>query len=427
MKDQYPVNVHFPTAAWQDIVVSEGDKRILRELAKRIAALAQRPIEEKKRKLWTAHNDLEPTRPLIFCDPENGWLEIITDDQNRCEGAFARQWEDLLLKELFWGESLKDDRVITGIFNVPYVATETDWGMHEEIVGGEDRHAYTWIPPLKKDYSNRGDLKFPEIIVDYEKSDRLLEIARDVFDGILEVRRNNVWWWTLGMTWTLVNLRGLEQIMYDMYDYPNELHELMSILRDGHLAKLDFLEKNGLLFLNNDGTYIGSGGFGWTKQLPAADFDGKVRLCDMWGFGESQETNVVSAEMFEEFIFPYQKPVLERFGLLAYGCCEVMNRRWHIVSRLKNLRRVSVSPWADVDIMAENLGGDYVYSYKPNPTYLAVDEIDADFIRKALRDVMRRTRDCRVEIIMKDNNTIHNNPRNVTEWVRIAKEEAENL
>ena len=90
----------------------------------------------------------------------------------------------------------------------------------------------------------------------------------------LTVRLKTCWWWTLGMTWTLVNLRGLEQIMFDMVDNPDGLHRLMAFLRDGHLAKLDYLERNGLLSLNNDGTYVGSGGFGWTHELPAAGFDG---------------------------------------------------------------------------------------------------------------------------------------------------------
>ena len=71
---------------------------------------------------------------------------------------------------------------------------------------------------------------------------------------------------------------------------------------------LDFLETNGLLSLNTEGAYVGSGGFGWTTSLPQADYDpDHVRTIDMWGFAESQETVAVSAQMFEEFIFPYQK------------------------------------------------------------------------------------------------------------------------
>ena len=39
---------------------------------------------------------------------------------------------------------------------------------------------------------------------------------------------------------------------------------------------------------------------------------------------------------------------------------------------------------------------------------------------------MKTNQNCRVEIIMKDNHTLANNPENATEWCRIAKKDAEN-
>ena len=75
-----------------------------------------------------------------------------------------------------------------------------------------------------------------------------------------------------------------------------------------------------------------------------------------------------------------------------------------------------MSPWANIETMAENLGADYVYSLKPNPADLAAAEIDEDKIRKDLRRAIELTRGCRVEIIMKDNHTIGNNPENVKKW-----------
>jgi hypothetical protein len=146
----------------------------------------------------------------------------------------------------------------------------------------------------------------------------------------------------------------------------------------------------------------------------------------MWGFAESQETIGVSPEMFAEFVFPYQLPLLERFGLNCYGCCEPVDARWKYLKSIPNLRRVSVSAWADVDVMAEALGNRYVLSSKPNPAYLAIPEMDEAYIRTSLRDFIRRTRDNRVEIIMKDNNTLGKNPNNAFNWCRIAKEEAMN-
>jgi len=409
-----------------DIAISAKDRGVLVTLAERVAACAADPINDVKRDLWYRHNALEPTRPVIFCDPENGWGEIITERDLACEGDLARTWEMTLQKELFWGESMGDDRVVTGIFDVPHVYEESDWGMHETIMGGQDGGSYVWDPPLKNWDEDFGRLRFPYITVDHEATDRLYSLANDLFNGALDVRVGNPWWWTLGMTWTLVNLRGLMRIMYDCFDYPVELKRLMAFLRDGTLAKLDYLERDGLLRLNNDGTYVGSGGFGWTRELPAAGGrKGCVRTADMWGFCESQETSTWSPEMFGEFIFPYQLPILERFGLNCYGCCEPLDKRWDIVRRIPRLRRVSVSPWADAAVMAEMLGSEYIYSLKPIPTDIAVGIIDEGRIRKNLRRVIGTCRGTRLEIVMKDNHTIGKNPDNVIRWCAIAREEAE--
>ena len=106
------------------------------------------------------------------------------------------------------------------------------------------------------------------------------------------------------MTSDLIMLRGFEQALYDMPDNPKGLHRLMAFLRDENLANLDFLQENALLSLNNGGDFIGTGGYGWSSELPAAGFDGlRVRTQDMWGFCESQETMGVSPKQFEEFVF----------------------------------------------------------------------------------------------------------------------------
>jgi hypothetical protein len=414
------------TATQAKYSLDQHDLLILRDLAKQVAELAARPIEQEKRDLWYQHNALEPTRPLVFCDPENGWNEILTPDTLQCEGGLARAWEWHLRREVFWGAQMRDDKVIEPVFNVGHVYTETDWGLRETRIGGEGGGAWRWEAPLKS-YDDMDKLRFPQMTVDYEATQELLQLAEETFGDILQVRLKTVWWWSLGLTQTLVYLRGLEQIMYDMVDCPDELHRLMAFLRDGHKARLDFLEQNGLLFLNNDGTYVGSGGFGWTDELPQPDFSGHVRPMDMWGFAESQETVGISASMFEEFIFPYQLSLLERFGLNCYGCCEPLDSRWHVVERFPRLRRVSMSPWANVEVMAERLGNRYIFSWKPHPGVLAADTFDEEFVRQTLRQGLRalKRNDCRVEIIMKDCHTIRHAPQRVIRWVQIAKEEAE--
>jgi hypothetical protein len=97
------------------------------------------------------------------------------------------------------------------------------------------------------------------------------------------------------------------------------------------------------------------------------------------------------------------------------------------MKEIPNLRRVSVSPWADIGGMAEKLEDQYIFSMKPRPTDLAMTGFDEERIRIELRDAFQKTRDCRVEVIMKDNHTIRNDPRRVVRWVQIAREEAEDL
>ena len=213
-----------------------------------------------------------------------------------------------------------------------------------------------------------------------------------------------------------------------MYDYPDGVHSLMGFLRDGYLKKLDFLEENGLLALNTGGTYVGSGGFGWTEQLPAEGFNsGKVRTLDMWGFTESQETVGIAPAMFEEFIFPYQLDIMKRFGLTCYGCCEPLDIRWDVVRKFPALRRISTSPWASRERMSELLGKDYVMSLKPMPTPLAMAVMDEDEVRQTIKDDLGKTRDNHVEYMMKDNHTLGRNPRNATRWVEMVREEIDRL
>ena len=415
---------HSPSVAAEILPACEIE--ILRELAHRVAELASRDIEREKRELWYAHNSLHNVRPMIFCDPENGWHEIIRQEDFRCRTPLGRHWEWVLRREIVWGDFIRDDRVVTGVFDVGYEATETGWGVDERRIGGEGGGAYTWDPPIK-DLSDLSALRYPEISVDFAATERLLDCAREVFSDILQVRLHHYWVWSVGLTLTLVKLRGLEQMMVDMIENPEGLHRLMAFLRDGTVARLEYLEREGLLCLNNGGEYVGSGGFGWTRELPQPDFTGTVRLKDLWGMAESQETVSVSPAMFGEFVFPYQLPILERFGLNCYGCCEPVDSRWHIIRQVPNLRRVSVSPWCNVGAMAEHLQDRYILSLKPNPAYLGSRVFEEDAARNELREKLSRARGCRVEIIMKDCHTIGGDPQRVRRWVEIAREESERV
>ncbi len=410
----------FCAGAPGQVRVEPKDRQVLRRLAERVAGLAARPLEREKRELWRRHNDLEAVRPPVFCDPENGWNEIITGGELSCRGDLARRWEMVLRKEIFWAEQLQDDKVIEPYFDLGYTCGEEDWGFRVEQRGG-DGGAYAWEPVIREE-ADLEKLHAPTLPIDRETTQATVQTARETFGDLLQVRLTGVWWWSLGMTLDLALLRGLEGIMLDMIDRPALVHRLMSILRDGYLRKLDRLEAGGLLASNTD-RYVGSGGFGYTAQLPGRD--GPARTAQMWGFAESQETVGISPQMFAEFVLPYQLPLLERFGLNCYGCCEPLDARWQVVRQIPRLRRVSVSPWANLPKMAAQLEDRYILSYKAPPSDLAFPQLHEQVVRQRLRGALEAARGCRVELIMKDNHTLGGNPQNAIRWVRIARQEAE--
>lgn len=406
--------------------ISPNDRQILRELAARVAELAGRPCEKEKAELWRAHNQLEPTRPVIFCDPEIGWQEIILTADLHCQDPYLQQIEWQLRREIFWASQMNDDRVTNAYLPLPLIHAETDWGVHEVRHGGENGGSYIWEAPIKTP-ADIIKLHTPHIRIDFAASHERIALLNDLFGDLLPVREKNSWWWTLGLSDLLARFRGLEQMMFDMIDAPDLLHAMMAHLSNGTLHMLDELERFGLLSTNHEGDYVGSGGFGWTDELPQADFTGQARTRDMWGFCESQETVSISPKMFAEFILPYQIPILNRFGLTCYGCCEPVDKRWRYIQQIPNLRRVSVSPWADRVKMAGYLEDRYVYSLKPNPSDFAAAQFDEQAVRMNLRQDLEAMRGCRVEIILKDVTTIRNEPQRLIRWVQIVREEIENF
>jgi hypothetical protein len=182
-----------------------------------------------------------------------------------------------------------------------------------------------------------------------------------------------------------------------------------------------------VLSLNNNKGRIGPGGEGFTDELPQPDFDGvHVRAKDVWGTASTQIFVDVSPAMHEEFALQYESRLLTRFGLSCYGCCEPLHHKVEITKRhLPNLRRISMSPWANVAVGAAAVGKDLIFSYKPNPAIMAGETWDLAQVRADLRHVFEVTRGCCVEVLMKDLHTCHGHPERMWEWTRVARELAE--
>lgn len=410
---------------WGTRMFSRNDTEILRKLASRAREISELPIMREREKLWTDLNDLRGTKPMVLVSPEGAWKEIDKLFELKCSDKTAREFEHSLKRRIYQHEQICDDSVFDSSFNIGWRTSNNGFGVElKNDVSGVDGGAYKHIPPITNIKEGLKKLHFREISVNRDTTYELVDNAEKAFGDILNVRIHGGHFWTTGLTIVAIAMIGLEELMLYMFDAPDELKALMKFLSDEMSNYMDQLEKLGILSYNNTNESIGSGNLGFTSDLPSYKnpVKGPVKFKHLWGFCESQETVGVSPEMFGEFIFPYQKPLMERFGLTYYGCCEPVESRFDYLRDMKNLRCISVSPWSDIEKCAEAYGRNYVLCRKPNPGLVCV-EFAEDEIRKEFRKTLKAASALNLMFILKDTHTISNQPDRFRRWVEIAREE----
>lgn len=408
-------------------VLTAAERARLRDLAQRVAELAAEPGQEEKRRLWYRLNALEPTRPLLLAFPEDSWGELLPPKETVTIADPGWQQLEWLLKHfLYRHEFIDDDLVVEPCLYVPVQIKTGDWGIEPARVHRpeEANGAYAWTPPLQE-LADIDKLHPATLEVDWPATQRRLGVLGEVVGDILPVQHH-----CASSTFCLIDvaahLRGAQQLMLDMYDNPAWVHRLMAFLASEEMRKRQFLEAKGLLTLNNRNHYIAAGAIGYTDELPAAGFDGKrVRLKDLWVHAAAQAASEIGPVQHEEFILEHELPILEQGGLVAYGCCEPYTCKFDMLKRrVPKLRRVSISPWCDLEAAAEALADKCILSWKPNPAML-VGAFSPERIRTYIREALEKTRGCRLEISLKDTITLDREPQRLHTWLRLAREEIE--
>lgn len=406
--------------------LSDSEKDYVRSLANRVREIAELPIQEERRKLWYDHCELKSKRPMLAIFPEQSWDEILPGESLKVTDPYWRQWEWYLRSLIYRHESLKDDIAIEPVIYINRRRSHTGWGIEATWNAPDSKSgAASWNPPIQEPDDIK-KLRKPELM-DLEINERTeFETVSDVLGDILRVKYDGALPHA-NFIGEAASLRGMEELMMDMYDRPEWVHELMDFIASAWVSMIDQLEASGSFTLNNHGQYTDSGGLSYTHELPAKDFDGKVRLKDLWGYGVAQELVLVSPQHHEEFLLNYQLRILDRCGLVSYGCCEPYTTKFEMLKRrIPNLRRVSVSPWCDVEVAARELEDKYIMSLKPTPAAL-VGDFSPELVRQDIRNKLEMTRDCVVEVVLKDLSSIDNEPSRIETWSRIVKEEIDRL
>jgi hypothetical protein len=371
-------------------MASTRELTVVRDLSERYAEQAARPVQEQRRALWRDHNSKVRTRPLIYMRAF-AWSEL-ADSKCLCEDPFLRSLESQLRKTLFW-TSLEDDSA--GVCESPLREPE-----------------------------DMAKLAVPEHRIDEEATAARVARVQEVFGDRLPVSvdRAPAWVsWNADISTCLAQLRGLEQIMWDMMDRPEWLHELLAFMRDGILKAHLEAERAGDWHLNNHQNQAIP--YAREVQDPAPDSPSVTRK-DLWWFCAAQEFAVIGPEQFDEFLVQYQLPIIREFGLVAYGCCEDLTRKLDVLRQIPNLRRIAVSPMANVKECAERIGDDYVFSYRPSPSDMVGYGWDEARARRILRDDLEvcKANNCHVDITLKDVETVQGERQRLFDWMRVARE-----
>jgi len=403
---------------------TNGDVQMIRELARQYRDIAARPVQDERRELWRRHNSLVRTRPLIYmrwfaCQHE------VPECQPQCEDPFWRGHERFLRFWIFH-ETLGDDTVVE-----PWITQRASlvtppngpWGVaFGRIPSTEPGGAWKFDPPLK-DYEDIEKLVEPHHVIDEEATARNVERLQDAVGDILEVnvdRAPAYQVWSADVSTHLAYLRGIGQAMWDMVTAPEWLHRLCSFMGRCVLRVHDEAEAAGDWRLCNHQNQ--SIPYAQDLDAPAAN-SGPVTRDKLWCFFAAQEMAQVSPAMHDEFILQYQLPMIRKFGLCAYGCCEDLTHKIDMLRQIPNLRRIAVVPRADVPKSAEQIGDEYVCSWRPNPSEMICCGYDPDLIRRIVTDAMDAfaAHGCHVDITLKDVQTIGHQPANLRRWVELVR------
>ncbi len=403
-----------------------ADIAVLRGLAARVAEIAALPSQQTTIDLWKATNALRPVRPMVMID-QIPWHEMNVADELtlRTEDAFARELETEFRRTLYQWDHMRADMVVRPLVQVRKVITHDGFGAGkvEETLSqdaGNEIVSHHYIDQFANDGDER-KIRIPTVTLDAAATAEREAKAHQALDGILDVQMQGLL--PSYELWDqLVEMRTPELVLFDLADRPEHMMAIAEAWAAAWLAYLDILEDGG--FLGHSQSYIHCTG-AFTDELPADGFDPtKPRAKDLWTYGMAQILGSVSHAMSEEFELPFAAKWYSRFGLGYYGCCDPLHNKIDLVRRIPNVRKISISPWAKLEVAAEAIGSDFVMSRKPNPAPLALDSWD---VEPPLAEVRRSIEVAAgsgtpIELILKDISTVRREPQRLWDWERRVME-----
>ena len=401
----------------------EGLKQ-LRLLAREYCEEALKPVNTERMKLHRAVNDLQMIRPVVLID-EIPFHELNFDGSLTCvcTDPLLRDVEAMLRRKLFQWKYFPADMILEPFIPVYKVMHSTGIGVEiqDDLINTNDGQGISahWYHDQLATPEDVEKIHLPVITYDKEETMRRYTKIAEALGDIIPVKIIGHGCYT--SPWDNISMyRGVNNLLVDLIDEPEHSHNIVSKIFACEESRLQQMEDLDLFELNQYSLHCTAA---FCSDL-GKDYDGgKVLAKHIWGRGMAQIFASVGKEMHEEFDIDYMKKLLGKFGLAYYGCCEPLDTKMDIVEKIPNLRKVSITPWANVDVAAEAINTKYVLANKPNPAAVTVP-LDEDALRKEIGRTLAAVKrnNCSCDIVLKDISSAGNDVKNMIRWEQIVME-----
>lgn len=396
------------------------ERSYIQDLAGQVMAAAAEKNNQKVFQRWRDVNALRyPDRAPVWCRPVGAWEELLPTDDLVCSQAELRSYERYL-RQLLIKKDMGDDTPLKPYFPVNAVfdcSPSSQWGVDvNKTLPAEAGGAWSYDPPLQTaaDFER---LQIPRFSWNQSRTEQSLEEAHNLLGDVMPVRLQcgEPISGTLGTY--AAELRGLTEIMMDTILNPELLHRLMAYLRDAALQGMADIEASTCLTSNYDDPMTCSEPFGPDPG------DGPLSFENRWAAVNSQEFDPVSPAMWNDFCLEYQKPILERFGYTAYGCCENLTQKLDGVLSIPNLRILVCSAWTDLDRVIDKVQQRHVIMWRQKASDVVFTD-DTSTIKAHLEEGARKLQGCHYQIVLRELQTLAGYPDRLHVWTDLAQEAA---
>ncbi len=176
--------------------------------------------------------------------------------------------------------------VLEPVFYSPMIIENSGMGIAitEETIASDAENnivSHKFIPQIVT-IEDTEKIKAPKVTLDKKATQATYEAYQDILGPVMPVEIKGVQGFWYAPVDDLVQLMGTNELLLNVVMEPELVHASMKKISEAYMAALDQYEALGCLGSNNLNYRMGSGAYGYSKELKRGTMT-NMKCCDMWG------------------------------------------------------------------------------------------------------------------------------------------------